>query len=287
MWDSDMMCKWETSVQTEAWSKTLLGRRMSCPLPTILEWWVGQWVPAPHMMGAEPVSFELVSCHPGILQNCMMFGLILISSCLFFIYSCLEFSWEIKKKLWLRTFLCLSSRLSLEHVDKITCLGFQTGISTSEVFWDQGFLFNTHKTCASEWRYRTSSGLCCVTCVSNSTSLSLTFLICRMGRLIELCLPSRSVPRVTWCNRYECDLQTVKCFRCLWTSKWGNFFPSNAYVWCWLLLLNGQGKEAFSANAIWNSFTRSIPCLSYRLALNYATAMMSPISFWAHHSLHR
>ena len=117
MWDSDMMCKWKTSVQTEAGSKTLLGRRrMSCPLPTVLEWRVGQWVPAPHVTGVELVSFELASCRPGVLQNCMMFGLMLISSCLFFIYSYLWFSWEIKKKLWLRTFLCLSSRLSLESM---------------------------------------------------------------------------------------------------------------------------------------------------------------------------
>ena len=151
-----------------------------------------------------------------------------------------------------------------QHVDKSTCLGFQTGISTSEVFWDQGFLFNTHKTCASGRRYRTSSGLCCVTCVSNSTSLSLSFLICRMGRLIELCLPSRSVPSVTWCNRYECDLQTVKM---LVNVQVGNFSPSNAYVWCWLLLPSGQGKEAVSASAIWSSFTRSMHCLSYRLPL--------------------
>ena len=151
------------------------------------------------------------------------------------------------------------------------------------MFWDQGFLFNTHKTCASEWRYRTSSGLCCVTCVSNSTSLSLTFLICRMGRLTELCLPSRSVPRVTWCNRYECDLQTVKCFRCLWTSKWGTSLHP--------MLMFGAGfySSMVKGRKLWvpMPFGTPIPCLSYRLALNYATAMMSPISFWAHHSLHR
>ena len=36
-------------------------------------------VPATHVMGAEPVSFELASCYPGIFQNCMMFDLMLIS----------------------------------------------------------------------------------------------------------------------------------------------------------------------------------------------------------------
>lgn len=47
----------------------------------------------------------------------------------------------------------------------------------------------------------------------------------------------------------------------------GNLSPSNAYVWCWLLLPSGQGKEALSASAIWNSFVRSMHCLSYRLAV--------------------
>lgn len=154
------------------------------------------------------------------------------------------------------------------------------------MFWDQGFLFNTHKTCASGRRYRTSSGLCCVTCVSNSTSLSLTFLICRMGRLIELSLPPRSVPRITWCNRYECDLQTVKCFRCCEPPS-GELLSIQRL--CLVLAFTPQWSRegSFECQCHWNSFTRSIPCLSYRLALNYSTAMMSPISFWAHHSLHR
>ena len=77
-------------------------------------------------MGAEPVSFELASCHPGIFQNCMMFGLMFRTSCLFFIYSSSEFSWENLKKYWLRTFLCLSGRLSLDSMlTKVPALDFK------------------------------------------------------------------------------------------------------------------------------------------------------------------
>lgn len=63
----------------------------------------------------------------------------------------------------------------------------------------------------------------------------------------------------------------------------GNLSPSNAYVWYWLLLPQWSREGSLECQCHLELLCEVYALSKLQVGCYYATAMMSSVSFWAHH----
>lgn len=193
-----MVHKSKTSVQTRAWSQIgkraapasrnpgerRLNRASLSHVPGACSTWTGIWLPW---------------CFVGL---CDIWLIVNIQGLFFLVSNSLWFSWEILKNadlehLCVSVVVCPWKTCWQKHLAWIP----DCGTSALEIPWDQGFLLSPHlcptilNSCPIIEKALDFWALSC-DWFGEPQCLSLSFFICRWGRLIELWLPSKTIPRV-------------------------------------------------------------------------------------------